>query len=377
MKATLASCLVLLGSLLPVSLGTLLASRAAHDSDKQYPVTKVITLLKDMQAQLTKEAEDAFEALQKLYIKNEPEINNVFNVISGSCIVDDEGCVMSASMKTEENYLNHEDCVIELPPAGADVTLEYFQTEPWYDYIEVNGKEYTSQYSTDYSYPSGTDLGTAQGRYCAYMNIGYDFDGECQRTAAGKLEDQKKLTGSIKWKTDYSVLASGFKFCAVNNVDTKDNAIQYYPLMYFVDKQYMEMPTTCHGETIGQPIYFKSVHSCAAACDAEVGKCVGFSFYPDKVLQNNNGPNICFLFSKFDSARYYTGCESEEEKPKSFLQKHNTTAEENPSKIVEAPEFPVCALKLSQFVGTTIKPDPSGKCKGCLKELTTADRCYN
>jgi len=35
-----------------------------------------------------------------------------------------------------------------------------------------------------------------------------------------------------------------------------------------------------------------------------------------------------------------------------------------------------CMVKLSKFEGTTFKPDPEGKCKQCLKELTRADRCY-
>jgi len=326
---------------------------------------------------LTDEASEKFLALQKLYIKNEPEINNVFNVLSGSCVVDDEGCVMSASQKSgAATYLNHEDCEIELPVGGADVKLEYFQTEPWYDYIEVNGKQYTSQYTGDWSYPDGTALDSAKGRYCAYTATGYNYFGDaCEESGAGLLKDQTHVSGVIRWKTDYSVLAGGFKMCAEQNVDTKDNAIQYYPLMYFVDKEHVNTPTTCTGTTVGQPIYFKSVHSCAAACDAAVGECVGFSFYPDKSLENNNGPNICFLFSKFESARYYTGCKSEEKKA-SFLQKHNSTFD-NPSDIVSNPEWPVCALKLSKFVGTSIKPDPSGKCKGCLKELKQADRCYN
>eukprot|EP00419_Tripos_fusus_P050463 CAMPEP_0172824952 /NCGR_PEP_ID=MMETSP1075-20121228/18344_1 /TAXON_ID=2916 /ORGANISM="Ceratium fusus, Strain PA161109" /LENGTH=602 /DNA_ID=CAMNT_0013666315 /DNA_START=230 /DNA_END=2038 /DNA_ORIENTATION=- len=34
-----------------------------------------------------------------------------------------------------------------------------------------------------------------------------------------------------------------------------------------------------------------------------------------------------------------------------------------------------CMVKLSKFVGTTLKPDPKGKCKQCLKELTHIDQC--
>merc|ERR1719235_2898685 len=35
-----------------------------------------------------------------------------------------------------------------------------------------------------------------------------------------------------------------------------------------------------------------------------------------------------------------------------------------------------CVAKLSEFDGTTLKPDKSGKCKQCLKGLVEADRCY-
>jgi len=35
-----------------------------------------------------------------------------------------------------------------------------------------------------------------------------------------------------------------------------------------------------------------------------------------------------------------------------------------------------CMAKLSKFEGTTLKPDPSGKCKQCMKKLVKAQRCY-
>jgi len=35
-----------------------------------------------------------------------------------------------------------------------------------------------------------------------------------------------------------------------------------------------------------------------------------------------------------------------------------------------------CMAKLSKFEGTTLKPDPSGKCKQCMKKLVNAQRCY-
>merc|ERR1719410_1786471 len=36
-----------------------------------------------------------------------------------------------------------------------------------------------------------------------------------------------------------------------------------------------------------------------------------------------------------------------------------------------------CMAKFSVFEGINLKPDPSGKCKLCLKELSKADRCYD
>jgi len=35
-----------------------------------------------------------------------------------------------------------------------------------------------------------------------------------------------------------------------------------------------------------------------------------------------------------------------------------------------------CMVKFSEFQGLNLKPNPSGKCKFCLKELSRADRCY-
>jgi hypothetical protein len=78
-------------------------------------------------------------------------------------------------------------------------------------------------------------------------------------------------------------------------------AQQYYPLMYFVDKKYEHVPSTCGGDYDKRTIYGVSVDECAAACDAEVVKpeCVGFSWYEG---------GLCILFSKFTSVTYYTEC---------------------------------------------------------------------
>merc|ERR1740127_343553 len=55
---------MLFSSFLPAT--GILSSRVLEDSGKQYPVTKVVTLLKDMQAQLEKEAEEDEEVYDKM-----------------------------------------------------------------------------------------------------------------------------------------------------------------------------------------------------------------------------------------------------------------------------------------------------------------------
>jgi len=129
---------------------------------------------------------------------------------------------------------------------------------------------------------------------------------------------------------------------------------QYYPAMYFVDKDYQKVPTTCSGPLASKPIVSGSKDACASACDLNIHSCVGFQYF------KKDGQELCFLFSGFDTGSYYTGC------GKSFLQAHAK----------KAPYEAGCYAKLSKFVGTTLTPNPSGKCKQCFKELTKADRCY-
>jgi len=119
---------------------------------------------------------------------------------------------------------------------------------------------------------------------------------------------------------------------------------QYVPVMYFVDKAYVNMSTSCGGTSLSKPL-LGSYESCAVACDSFVGECAGFSYTP------SGDSGLCFLFSKFKVATYYTGCEGSE-------------------------PLTQCQAKFSQFSGTTLKPDPSGKCKQCLKEATEFARCF-
>jgi uncharacterized protein YoxC len=120
-------------------------------------------------------------------------------------------------------------------------------------------------------------------------------------------------------------------------------AKQYSPVMYFVDKEFDHVPATCAGDSVGEPITGLSEDGCASACDANIHSCVGFQYFKDGDKQ------LCFLFSKFSTGFYYTasGCAAEAK----------------------------CFAKLSKFEGTTLKPNPSGKCAQCFKELTKADRC--
>jgi len=138
--------------------------------------------------------------------------------------------------------------------------------------------------------------------------------------------------------------------------DVKDSSKEYLPIMHFVDKKYDTLPSTCGGDLVNDPIVGESPDGCASACNANFQSCVGFSYFaPEK---------LCFLFSRFNTAFYYTGCKSFIQQP-AFLQGSTGKAADV-----------TCYAKLSRFEGTTLKPDGSGKCKECLKKATKANRCY-
>jgi len=132
---------------------------------------------------------------------------------------------------------------------------------------------------------------------------------------------------------------------------TAGAAKQYYPVMYFVDKKFEEVPSTCSGDIVAEPVV-GTADECASACDANIHDCVGFQFF------KKGGKSGCVLLSSFKTGSYYTGC------GKAFLQ------------TATAPFTATCYAKLSKFEGTTVKPDPSGKCKQCFTDLTKADRCF-
>lgn len=133
--------------------------------------------------------------------------------------------------------------------------------------------------------------------------------------------------------------------------DAPNATAQYMPLMYFVDKEFEGVPSTCGGDVVKKPIFGLDSNGCAMACDAEIHSCVGFSYFPD---------GVCFLISKFTSVQYYTGCGKE-----GFLQ------------VSKREGLPAeCFAKFSSFEGVNLTPDPSGKCDLCLKTATKAERCF-
>jgi len=139
---------------------------------------------------------------------------------------------------------------------------------------------------------------------------------------------------------------------------------QYYPIMYFVDKEFEDVPTTCGGEVLGSLV--STMDGCATACDSRyVGHCVGFMFMGADASQQG----FCFLIKEFKTAQYYTGCGE----GASLLQHAKTNSTKRRSECASGFK---CMAKLSEFEGTTLAPDASGKCKKCLKEAVKAARCF-
>mmetsp|Transcript_115058 Transcript_115058/g.199641 ORF Transcript_115058/g.199641 Transcript_115058/m.199641 type:complete len:535 (+) Transcript_115058:89-1693(+) len=139
---------------------------------------------------------------------------------------------------------------------------------------------------------------------------------------------------------------------------------QYYPVMYFVDKEFENAPSTCTGKTTGNPMVDLTLSTCAMACDAAI-PCKAFSYF----ATHGGNNSLCFLFEELESAQYYTkDCTSLIQRPRAFLQARNVQA--------KATGQVSCMAKLSKFVGTSLAPDPSGKMDGRLKKVTKADRCF-
>jgi len=275
-------------------------------------------------------AQKLYAELSELYLLSEPVVSSTLYMHSGNCNLDPEtNCITPYT--TGGEYQNYDDCHFEILNGEANVEMKRMETEHGWDHITINGQTYSG------SEGEGTTV---------------------------------KATGDIYWNSDSCCTEPGFEIC-VNpiNEEKGEEGNQYYPIMYFVDKEHVNVAQTCTGDLVGSPIYFKNYHGCAAACDAHNQECVGFAYFPT----GEGKPNMCFLFSKFKAVQYYTGCDENAviTSKKSFLQKSNSS-----QPVQEEPAMAVCAAKLSKFVGTNLKPDPSGKNDFKLKELTKADRCY-
>merc|ERR1719188_452643 len=79
--------------------------------------------------------------------------------------------------------------------------------------------------------------------------------------------------------------------------------VQYYSVMYFIDKSFVSMPSTCGGSPAAKPVV-STYDECANHCD-QAKECVGFSHFPHTTLA---GKGLCFTFTKMTSTTYYTGC---------------------------------------------------------------------
>jgi len=142
----------------------------------------------------------------------------------------------------------------------------------------------------------------------------------------------------------------------------KDASKQYYPMMYFVDKEFKDVPQTCGGDAVGQPLMGLDEDGCAASCDAHPSKCVGFGYFGRDV------DSLCFLYSKFKSVQYWTGCAAPSARPV-----------KRPSKLLflqRGGDIIKCQAKFQKFDGLSMQPKKNGKCDICLKEVTKAGRCY-
>jgi hypothetical protein len=300
----------------------------------EFETAKKGDALLEAMEELFPKAQKIYEDLSELYLLSEPVVSSTLIMRSGNCHLDPETNCITPHLNDAGYYNPRENCHFEIIGGSANVEIKKMDTESYWDSLSFGGQSFSG------------DEGLGQ-------------------TISG-------VTGHIYWNSDCCVVRTGFEAC-VNLPPSKENkgeGKQYYPIMYFVDKEYVNVPTTCSGDLIGSPIYYKQYDGCAAACDAENQECVGFAYFPT----GDNKPNMCFLFSKFHEVQYYTGCDEDAvvtSKTSSFLQKHNHT-----QPVLEEPKMAVCSAKLSKFVGTNLTPDPSGKNKFKLKELTKADRCY-
>jgi len=204
------------------------------------------------------------------------------------------------------------------------------------------------------------DAGKLVGKMDTVKNEGTPLmTGNVDFSDAAKLAEAEKVLDTMESLTADGVAASedlqGHLDEASPGAAPASIAEQYYSVMYFVDKSKQDMPSTCGGKSSHSPLV-GNVSTCAAACDADIHECVGFSFFP-KAGSLSDDDGLCFLMSGFKTVTYYSQCGSA------------SSAQVDPSKVK-------CMAKLSKFEGTSLAVDGKGECKECFKEVTHADRCF-
>jgi len=180
-----------------------------------------------------------------------------------------------------------------------------------------------------------------------------EFEAATEAEALIENMDKASTSGQAEIEELTSLLDA-----SVPELESKGATKQYFPAMYFVDKKFAELPSTCGGKVVGEPL-IGTMDDCAAACDSKMGDCLGFSYFPYQKR------GVCFLLGKFKSVTYYSGCK----KGKVLLQMQQNVGR-------GAGEGTQCMAKVSTFEGTTLKPDPSGKCKQCMRKASEAKKCF-
>merc|ERR1719265_1900065 len=118
---------------------------------------------------------------------------------------------------------------------------------------------------------------------------------ETMKKIEEKLAEGEELGEKLM---DMAKLARGGLYEDGELQDVKGEPVkQYRPIMYFVDKEFDNVPSTCGGDTVRKPMLAESADDCAHACDAEGIACAGFSY----VELKDSKDKVCFLFSKFKS----------------------------------------------------------------------------
>mmetsp|Transcript_116284 Transcript_116284/g.205626 ORF Transcript_116284/g.205626 Transcript_116284/m.205626 type:complete len:491 (-) Transcript_116284:131-1603(-) len=119
---------------------------------------------------------------------------------------------------------------------------------------------------------------------------------------------------------------------------SKEEAKQYYPIMYFIDKDQENTTATCGGDLADVDMGLTK-DACAAKCDsidsAETS-CLAFLYVPGAPQSELDSlpDSFCFMFGTLTSVQYYTGCDTT-----LFLQKKR------------GDKGTMCYGKLSKFTG--------------------------